>query len=94
MDTDSHDPWGEQDNVRTIEIKKQDPEFIKKHIREIWNCTVEDVRKTAPLLEQALKNGEFCVIGSEASIMKNADMFGYIRNLTEDEDTDEEEKGG
>ena len=45
------------------------------------NATAEDICRTADLVEAALAQNNLCVIGSEAAIQKEKELFGAIGRL-------------
>ena len=54
---------------------------FQKERDEVLCATAEDIRKTADLVEAALAQNHLCVIGSEAAIQKEKDLFGAIDKL-------------
>ena len=46
---------------------------------EILSTTVEDIRKTADMVDAIMSDGYFCVVGSEARIRECEDMFEEVR---------------
>ena len=54
---------------------------FQKERDEVLGATAEDIRKTADLVEAALAQNHLCVIGSEAAIQKEKDLFGAIDKL-------------
>ena len=48
---------------------------------EIVNCTVEDIRKLAPLLQSVIDHSSICVMGNEEKIHQDADVFDKILSL-------------
>ncbi len=59
-------------------ITKED---FQKERDQILGATAEDIRKTADLVEAALAQNNLCVIGSEAAIQKEKDLFGAVDKL-------------
>lgn len=86
LDSKKHDPWNEQEDVRSIEIKRMEPDFEQKTMEQIRDCTKEDIVKAAELIQKMLENGRFCVFGSKKSIEKRAGMFGRIDSVFPDEE--------
>ena len=54
---------------------------FQKERDEVLNATAEDIRKTADLVEAALSQKNLCVIGSEAAIQKEKQLFGAIDRI-------------
>lgn len=54
---------------------------FQKERDEVLNATAEDIRKTADLVEAALSQNNLCVIGSEAAIQKEKQLFGAIDRI-------------
>lgn len=47
----------------------------------VLNCTVEDIRKLAPLVESVMNDPYICVMGGEDKIKENQALFKKIRTL-------------
>ena len=60
---------------------KQTEADFQKERDEVLNATAEDIRRTADLVEAALAQNNLCVIGSEAAIQKEKELFGAIGRL-------------
>ena len=60
---------------------KQTEADFQKERDEVLNATAEDIRRTADLVEAALAQNNLCVIGSEAAIQKEKELFGAIDRL-------------
>ena len=58
-------------------------EDLNRSRHEIIDVTVEDIRNIAPLIRRALAEGNICVIGSEAKIEEDKNLFKEVRNLFE-----------
>ncbi len=56
-------------------------EMLQKARDEVYSATQEDIRALAPLLESALKQRYFCVVGNEDKLQENQEMFDHIENL-------------
>ena len=54
----------------------------RQHIREeIINCSVEDIRNTADLVNCIVNAPYFCVLGSEEKIKAEHTLFNKVRSL-------------
>ena len=60
---------------------KQTEADFQKERDEVLNATAEDICRTADLVEAALAQNNLCVIGSEAAIQKEKELFGAIGRL-------------
>lgn len=49
---------------------------------QILDATSDDIRKLADIIRAILDTGSFCVVGNEAKIEANRDLFGQVSNLT------------
>ena len=58
-----------------------DYEDIQKARNEIIDCSVSDIRAIAPLIRRALDMDNMCVLGNEARITEDQDMFDNITSL-------------
>ncbi|MDD7740945.1 MAG: insulinase family protein, partial [Lachnospiraceae bacterium] len=56
-------------------------EDLQREREEILNAEPEDIRALADLVEAALAQNNICVIGSEAAIQKEKEIFGAVENL-------------
>ena len=54
---------------------------FQKRRDELLATSVERIRAFAPMIEKALAQGNLCVVGSEASIRKHADLFKHTEAL-------------
>lgn len=54
---------------------------LQKARDEVLSCTDADIRKLAPLVRAALRDRNLCVIGSEAMIEKDRDLFLHTETL-------------
>lgn len=48
---------------------------------ETINCTVEDIRKLAPLVRSVMKDPYLCVMGSEDKIKEDKKLFDIVRSM-------------
>ncbi len=58
-------------------------EQVQKERDEILQAAPEDMRRLADLVQAILDDEAFCVVGNEAKIKDNSEMFGSIRMLSE-----------
>ena len=56
-------------------------EMQAKERSEVLNCTEENIRSLAPIIEAILGTEQICVIGSEEKIEGAKDLFGQVRPL-------------
>lgn len=56
-------------------------EEIQKEREEILSTVPENIQKTAELIAEVNSQGHFCVVGSEAKIKEEADLFTEILSL-------------
>lgn len=56
-------------------------EDIRKERQEVIQASPEDIRSLADLLQAALSQDNFCVIGNEEKIRKQADLFESVAQL-------------
>ncbi len=56
-------------------------EDIQKARNEIIDCTCEDIKALAPLIKNALDDGNICVVGNEAKIEESKELFKETKNL-------------
>lgn len=56
-------------------------EMQAKERSEILNCTEEDIRGLAPVVEAVLDTNQICVIGSEEKIEEAKELFGCVKPL-------------
>ena len=89
LDSEKEDPFSKENIVKNIEIGHMNPDFDNVRLDSIKNCTLEDIRETADLIQQMLDNGAFCVFGSRQDIEECSDMFGYIERFDDMEDPEE-----
>lgn len=92
LDDEDHDPWGDQEEIRSIELKGMEADFDRKVAEQICNCTIEEIHQAADVVEQMLSHGRFCVFGSKASIIKRKDLFGTVEEIMNDEEEAEVEQ--
>lgn len=60
-------------------VQKQLPEDLAQKKRDqIIDCSVEDIRALAPLVRDVLADGYLCVVGGQAKIEENKDLFHKI----------------
>lgn len=76
-------PEGKGNRSMTAYWKKITLEDTQKERDEILYATQEDIRALADMIEAVLSDGNFCVLGNETAIRKEAEMFMSIRNLNE-----------
>ncbi len=55
---------------------------LQKERDEVLSINVEDIRKCAKIVQSILDEGNICVIGSDAAIDTDKDMFLSVTNLT------------
>lgn len=91
LDKENNDPWGDQEDVRCIEVKHMAPDRDRVMVESIRSCTVDDIREAAELVEEMLENGEFCVIGCRGDIAECEELFDIIEDFESDEEEDETE---
>ena len=58
-------------------------EDLQRAREEIIDCTVEDIRKLAPLFAKALSMNNICVVGNEAKIEEDRSFFLNVENIFE-----------
>lgn len=56
-------------------------EDLQKERDEVLHATQEDIRKLAPLVESAVNENYFCVVGNAKQINDSAALFDKITNL-------------
>ncbi len=56
-------------------------ERIKKEREEVLNCTVEDIRKLADHIQAILDEEAICVVGNEALLKKEKELFDILEPL-------------
>ncbi len=54
---------------------------ILKEREEVLSCTVDDIRKLADYIQAILDENAICVLGNEALLKKEADLFGKLEPL-------------
>lgn len=92
-DDEDNDPWGDQENVRCIEVKHMPADHERAVLEAICACTAEDIRKAADLVEEILENGQFCVFGCREDILECEELFGEIEEFDGGEAEEEEDEG-
>lgn len=65
----------------TAYMNNIDFEDVQRERDEILSCTQEKIRELAPYLEAVTKDDTLAVVGSEAKIDANRDLFGKVDNL-------------
>ncbi|MBQ9566774.1 MAG: insulinase family protein, partial [Lachnospiraceae bacterium] len=65
----------------TAYMNNIDFEDVQRERDEILSCTQEKIRELAPYLEALTKDDTLAVVGSEAKIDANRDLFGKVDNL-------------
>ncbi len=48
---------------------------------QILDATLDDIHALADLVDAALKQNNICVVGSEAAIQKEKELFKNVENL-------------
>ena len=56
-------------------------ERLRRERQEVLGASVESIRALAPLVEEAVKQDYFCVVGNAKTIQENKEMFDEIRSL-------------
>lgn len=56
-------------------------ERILKEREEVLNCTVEDIRKLSDYIQAILDENAICVLGNEALLKKEEELFGTLEPL-------------
>ena len=67
-----------------VYYSKLSNEILRKERKEVLETTVEDIRKTAPLLKAAFEGASIVCIGNEEKIKENAQYFEKIEALYRD----------
>ena len=67
-----------------VYYSKLSNEILRKERKEVLETTVEDIRKTAPLLKAAFEGASRVCIGNEEKIKENAQYFEKIEALYRD----------
>lgn len=62
-------------------ICNSDYESMKKERMEVLTANVESIRALAPIVEAAVSQDYFCVVGNQKTIRDDADMFDKIQPL-------------
>lgn len=57
-------------------------EMMQKERDQILNATAADIRALAGIIQAILDTGSLCVVGNDAKIEANRDLFGEVSNLT------------
>ena len=57
-------------------------EMMQKERDQVLNATAADIRGLAGIIRAILDTGSFCVVGNDAKIEANREMFGEVSNLT------------
>ena len=56
-------------------------EALQKERDEILNATAENIRSLAPYIEEALSGNNLCVVGSQAAVARDKDVFMHVEKL-------------
>ncbi|MDO5475704.1 MAG: insulinase family protein [Eubacteriales bacterium] len=56
-------------------------EYLQRERDEVLDCTQESIRALAEYVDAVMENECLCVVGSDAKIRENAELFGEIRKL-------------
>ena len=56
-------------------------DMLRKDREEVLDATVESIRELAPLIESAVGQNYFCVVGNQKQINEAADLFDEIKPL-------------
>lgn len=56
-------------------------EMIKEEREQILNATQEDIRNLADIAEAVLKNDQICVIGNEAKVEEQKNLFHEVKEM-------------
>lgn len=56
-------------------------EDIQRNREQVINATLEDIRATANLIRDTMKQGYFCVVGNEDVLEQSSDMFDELQKL-------------
>ena len=62
-------------------LSNQSLENLQEERDEVLNATIEDIQKLANLVEAILKDNHFCVLGNEAKIKEQKDLFMKVLPL-------------
>ncbi|QSX08677.1 insulinase family protein [Alkalibacter rhizosphaerae] len=65
-------------------FRNVDDALLQKERLAILECSVEDVVGAAEIVEDAMKQNHFCVLGDEQKIKKEKDLFGEIIQVFEE----------
>lgn len=57
-------------------------EMMQKERDQVLNATTADIRALADIIRAVLGTGSFCVVGNDAKIEANRELFGEVSNLT------------
>lgn len=57
-------------------------EMMQKERDQVLNASASDIRALADIVRAVLDTGSFCVVGNDAKIEANRELFGEISNLT------------
>ena len=74
-------PATKGDRSMNLYMNKVSAEMIRKEREEILNATQNDIRALAPIAEAVLRANDICVIGDEAKITEEQDVFMEIKDL-------------
>ena len=74
-------PAAKGDRSMNLYMNHVSAEMIKKERAEILNATQEDIRALASIAEAVLKNHQICVIGNEATIEEDKELFTEVKDL-------------
>lgn len=83
-------PEGKGNRSMAAYLQGLDIRQVQKERDEILNAAPEDIRGLADLVQSVLEDDQFCVIGNENAIRKDADLFTHIQGLYESEKKNEQ----
>ena len=56
-------------------------EILQKERDELLNCSVENIRSLSSYIEDAIKDENICVVGTQSKVEANKDVFKNVENL-------------
>ena len=56
-------------------------EMMQKQRDQVLNCDIEDIRQTADVVREVIRDGVICVIGNEKKIAEEEKLFESIEPL-------------
>ncbi|MDL2296184.1 insulinase family protein [Lachnospiraceae bacterium OttesenSCG-928-E19] len=74
-------PAAKGDRSMNIYMNHVSEEMIRKERQEILSATQEDIRGLAKVVQAVLEANQICVVGSEAKIMEQQELFQEIKSL-------------